>query len=183
MAKKQKEIRFNSRVPQYAWLSAFFQAPFIAPLGKKMVLFKSREHYYQAHKTKDKHFRSLIINAGESSRAKYFGSAKSGCPIVEDFDKGRSKLMREAIRYQFHQNALLLRWLKETEGATLIEEAPWDDYFGTGRDGNGKNVHGKLLMEFRDDEAGLGKKITQYRMAHVTLDEVYFYVEVKNKRD
>lgn len=184
MAKKKvKEIRFNSRVYEYAWLSAFFQAPFIAPLGKKLVLFRSREHYYQAHKTKDKTFRSLIINAHEGSRAKYFGSAKSGCPIVEGFDARRKDIMREAIRYQFHQNPLLQRWLVETGDAKLIEEAPWDDYFGTGRNGDGKNIHGKLLMEHRDDEKGPGVAITKYRMAHVKQEELYFYAEVKRDRN
>lgn len=184
MAKKKvKEIRFNSRIPEWAWLSAFAAGPFIAPVGKKLLLFKTREHYYQFHKTRDKHYRSLIINALDPSRAKYFGSAKSGCPIVEDFDSKREDIMREAIRYQMHQNPLLLSLLKQTEGYKLIEEAPWDDYFGTGRNGDGKNVHGKLLMEFRDDSKGVGVQITKYRQSHTTLKELTFYVEVKNTRD
>lgn len=180
MAKKSKEIRFNSRVVQYAWLSAFFQAPFIAPLGKKLVLFRSREHYYQAHKTKDKQFRAKIINAVDGSKAKYWGSAKSGCPIVEDFDEKRASIMRQAIRYQYHQNPMLMRWLKETGKATLIEEAPWDDYFGTGRNGDGKNVHGKLLMEFRDGNKGSGIEIIRYRQANTELSELYFYEAAKD---
>ncbi len=180
MAKKSKEIRFNSRIAEYAWLSAFFQAPFIAPLGKNMVLFRSREHFYQAHKTKDKKFRAKIINAVDGAKAKYWGSAKSGCPIVEDFDSKRAVIMRQAIRFQFHQNPLLLRWLQETGKATLIEEAPWDDYFGTGRDGNGKNVHGKLLMEFRDDAKGVGIDIVKYRQAHTSISELKFYEVAKD---
>lgn len=180
MAKKSKEIRFNSRVVEYAWMSAFFQAPFIAPLGKKLVLFRSREHYYQAHKTKDKTFRAKIINAKDGATAKYWGSAKSGCPIIEDFDKRRSSIMRQAIRFQYHQNPMLVRWLKDTGKATLIEEAPWDDYFGTGRNGDGKNVHGKLLMEFRDDEKGVGVDITLYRQAHTSLEDLHFYEEPKD---
>lgn len=170
-----KVIYFNSRIKKYAWLSAFFQAPFIAPLGKKLVLFRSREHYYQAHKTKNKEFRAKIINTHDSSKAKYFGSAKSGCPIVDGFDKNRATIMREAIRYQFHQNPLLQRWLTETKKAELIEDAPWDEYFGTGRNGDGKNMHGKLLMAHRDDEKGVGTNITKYRMANVSLKELHFY--------
>lgn len=146
-----KKILFNSRIPEYAFLSAFYPGPFIAPLGKKLVLFPNREAYYQAHKTKDKTFRSKIINSLEASRSKYFGSAKSGCPIVDDFDAGREKLMRKAIRYQMTQNQVLRRLLRDTKDAKLIEDAPWDDFFGTGRDGKGKNVHGKLLMEYRDE--------------------------------
>lgn len=183
MTKKIKEIRFNSRVLEYSWLSAFFQAPFIAPLGKKLVLFRSREHYYQAHKTKDKHYRAKIINAVDGAKAKYWGSAKSGCPIVEDFDKKRSKIMREAIRFQMHQNPMLMRWLADTGKATLIEEAPWDEYFGTGRNGEGKNVHGKLLEEFRSAPDGVGKDIVLYRQSHTSIKDLYFYVEEKEAKE
>jgi len=181
MAKKPKEIRFNSKIPEYAWLSAFYPGPFVAPLGKKLVLFRGREWYYQAHKTKSKEFREKIINASDGSRAKYFGSAKSGCPIIDKFDKGREALMREAIRYQFHQNPLLMNLLKSTGDAVLIEDAYWDDFFGTGRDGKGKNIHGKLLMEFRDSEEGVGVKITQYRQSHVQQKELKFYVPAKSE--
>lgn len=145
-----KKIKFNSRTPEYAFLSAFYPGPFVAPLGKKLVLFPHREAYYQAHKTKDKTFRAKIVNSLEGGRAKYFGSAKSGCPIIEGFDKRREAIMREAIRYQMTQQTILRRLLRDTRDATLIEDAYWDDFFGSGRDGKGKNIHGKLLMEFRD---------------------------------
>lgn len=181
MAKKPKEIRFNSRIPQYAWLSAFYAAPFVAPFGKNqdLVLFRGREWYYQAHKTKSKEFREKIINSPSGDRAKYWGSAKSGCPIIDKFDKQREAIMREAIRYQYHQNPVLMRLLEDTGDAVLIEDAYWDDFFGTGRNGDGQNVHGKLLMEFRDDEKGVGAKITQYRQSHIVHKELKFYVPAK----
>lgn len=175
-------IKFNSRTPEYAFLSAFYPGPFIAPLGKKLVLFPHREAFYQAHKTKNSAFRSKIINALDASRSKYFGSAKSGCPIVDDFDKGREKLMRKAIRYQMVQNPVLRRLLRDTKKAKIVEDAPWDDFFGTGRDGKGKNVHGKLLMEFRDDFSDTDS--AEYNApARNTYDALTFYPYIVPERN
>ena len=152
MAKKSKRepILFNSRIPEYAFLSAFYPGPFVAPCGGNNILFPHREAYYQWHKTKDKTFRAKIVNSLDASRSKYFGSAKSGCPIVDKFDAKREKIMREAIRYQFVQNPVLRKLLSAIKGP-IVEDAPWDEFFGTGRTGEGKNVHGKLLVEFRDE--------------------------------
>jgi predicted NAD-dependent protein-ADP-ribosyltransferase YbiA (DUF1768 family) len=57
--------------------------------------------------------------------------------------------MREGLRYKYAQNPTLFMMLFLTGKAKLIEDAPWDDYFGTGKNGKGKNVMGKLLEELR----------------------------------
>lgn len=137
-------IRFNSKVDEYAFLSNFYMAPFVAPFRKRLVLFRSTEHYYQAHKTKDIIHINKILNSETGAKAKFFGSAKSGCVIVDDFDSKRKEIMYHAIRYKFAQNPVLYKLFKQLEGP-FFEDAPWDDYFGTGRDGDGKNVMGKLL--------------------------------------
>lgn len=174
-------IKFNSRIPEYAFLSAFYPGPFVAPLGKKMVLFPHREAYYQAHKTKNATFRSKIINALDASRSKYFGSAKSGCPIIDGFDPGREKLMRKAIRYQMTQNPLLRRLLRDIKGK-IVEDAPWDDFFGTGRDGKGKNVHGKLLMDYRDNFSDNDSAEYQAPARHL-YDKLTFYPYIVPERN
>lgn len=175
------KIKFNSRTPEYAFLSAFYPGPFVAPLGKKLVLFPHREAYYQAHKTKDKTFRSKIVNALDASRSKYFGSAKSGCPIVDGFDKGREKLMQKAIRYQMTQNPLLRHLLRDIKG-TIIEDAPWDDFFGTGRDGKGKNIHGKLLMDYRDNFSDSDS--AEYQApARKLYEKITFYPYIQPERN
>lgn len=88
----------------------------------------------------------------------------------------RKDIMREAIRYQMTQNPLLNRLLNFTGKAKLIEEAPWDEYFGTGRDGKGKNIHGKLLQEHRDEftDNDLGPYLIEY--SNVEL-KVYPYIQ------
>lgn len=164
------EIRFNSKTVGSSFLSAFYPGPFLAPLGKNVILFPNREAYYQAHKTKEAEQRAKIINALDPYKSKYFGSAKSGCKIIEGFDDKRERIMRKAIRYQMAQNPTLSRLLLATKG-TLIEEAPWDDYFGSGRDGDGKNIHGKLLMEYRAKPPTDPK----YKMEDVRPKDLHFY--------
>lgn len=169
--KKPKVIKFTSRVIKYAFLSNPFPAPFIALLGGKPVLFKSAEHYYHAHKTKNKTFRAKIINAFDWSKAKYFGSAKAGCPIVEGFDADREKIMLRGVAHKFAQNPILLRLLKDTGNAELVEDASWDEFFGTGRDGKGKRKLTKILAQVR---AMSPEELAKYRPdAH--LDDLKFY--------
>jgi Uncharacterized protein conserved in bacteria len=176
---KRPVIYFNSQIPQFAWLSAFAPFSFIAPWNGGFMLFRSREHYYQMHKTKDKNFRAKIANASDGGQAKYWGSAKSGCPIVEDFDSKREKIMRRAMRYQYAQNPMLVRLLRDTENAKLVEQAPWDDYFGNGRDGKGKNVHGKLHEEYRDNPM-TKEELVKYR-PDVRLSDLSYYPFIKGK--
>lgn len=174
-------IKFNSKIPEYAFLSAFYPGPFVAPLGKKMVLFPHREAYYQAHKTKDKVQIAKIVNSLDGSRAKYFGSAKGGARIIDNFDSKRKDIMREAIRYQMTQNPLLRALLYSTGNAKIVEEAPWDDYFGNGRDGNGKNVHGKLLREYRDE--GIPEDERDTYKPKTKRNDLHFYPYVMPERN
>lgn len=156
---KTKEVLFNSRHPRLRCLSNFYAAPFVFDFRGGLILVPTLEHAYQLHKTKDKEFLGKIYNSPDASKAKYWGSAKSGCPIIEGFDDKRIKLMRKLLRYKFAQNPMLHSVLKQTKGYTLIEEAPWDDFFGNGKDGKGKNHLGKELMALRDDSEF---DITQY---------------------
>lgn len=169
--KKPKEILFTSRTIKYAFLSNPFPSAFIAPFGGKHVLFRSAEHYYQAHKTKDKTFRAKIINASDWSKAKYFGSAKGGCPLVKDFDAEKDKVMLRAVAHKFAQNPMLFRLLKDTGNASLVEDASWDEYWGTGREGKGKRKLTKILAKVR---AMTSEELAAFRPdAH--LEDLKFY--------
>jgi hypothetical protein len=58
-------------------------------------------------------------------------------------------VMKECCFAKFHQNEDLLKMLLETGEEELIEASPYDNYWGTGRDGDGLNMLGKVLMEVR----------------------------------
>lgn len=58
--------------------------------------------------------------------------------------------MRFILREKFRQNPILMNILKSTGDKYLYEASPYDDYWGTGKHGTGKNMLGQLLMELRD---------------------------------
>lgn len=44
--------------------------------------------------------------------------------------------------------------LQDTGELVLVEDAPWDPFWGAGKDGRGTNVLGRLLMTLRQELAG-----------------------------
>lgn len=47
------------------------------------------------------------------------------------------------------QNPELRNILTSTGDIHIYENSPYDSYWGVGKDGNGKNILGKLLMQLR----------------------------------
>jgi len=58
--------------------------------------------------------------------------------------------MLEALRSKF-ANGRIMELLLSTDEAKLIHKAAWDSYWGTGRNGKGKNRLGHLLMQVRTE--------------------------------
>lgn len=146
-----KTLKYNSYHPQLNVLSNFFNSPFVAKYRGELVMFRTAEHYFHAHKTKDREQAAKILTSPDASKARYFGSAKGGCTIPNNWDSElRKKVMFKALHYKFAQNPLLLEILLSTEGKKLAEDSPWDEYFGLGKEGKGANVAGKMLTKLRD---------------------------------
>jgi hypothetical protein len=59
--------------------------------------------------------------------------------------------MRKAIRAKFDQHPNLKQLLMSTGNAILMENSPYDDYWGIGPHGDGSNWLGHLLMELREE--------------------------------
>ena len=59
--------------------------------------------------------------------------------------------METALKAKFTQNPSLLQLLKATGQAELREKAFWDSYWGTGRNGKGRNRMGYLLQTLRNN--------------------------------
>lgn len=66
-----------------------------------------------------------------------------------DWDDLRDTVMYLGLLHKF-RNPGLRKKLAETGDALLIENSPYDYYWGVGKDGSGKNKLGKLLMKVRD---------------------------------
>lgn len=111
------------------------------------VLYKTSEHAYQVAKFKDPETRSKIKHATSAFLARAYGQAQDG--RIENFDK--VAVMKDIMRTKMQQHADVREALHATGNAIIEKNHPKDYFWGTGADGSGKNVMGKIWMEIRDE--------------------------------
>ncbi len=68
-------------------------------------------------------------------------------------------MMYKALLAKFSQNEELKDLLEMTRNRELVEDSPYDSYWGVGGAGSGENRLGKLLMKVRDDLRGKSSEI------------------------
>lgn len=165
-AKKKKEspaapdqILYNGKT-DHPWLSQFANIPvvlfYVKNKHRYLLHFANAESAFQYFKTKAAPFREKIITSPTAAKARYWGSAKSECPMREDWLLIRKKIMRRVLWAKYTQNALYGHMLIATDDAELIELAPWDKdgYWGVDNSGKGENNAGKLTMKVRSKLKG-----------------------------
>jgi ribA/ribD-fused uncharacterized protein len=121
------------------------------------------EHYYQAQKSPDPHYRQAIREASTPGKAKRLAAQptaprrvsqqswfrRNGQQPRPDWHQAKLEIMRRAVLAKFTQNLDLAALLQATGTAELIEDSPSEPYWGTGPDGHGENWAGRVLMEVR----------------------------------
>jgi ribA/ribD-fused uncharacterized protein len=58
-------------------------------------------------------------------------------------------MMRELLQAKSAQNEDVRQCLRRSGNKRLVENSPWDDFWGCGADGTGRNMLGELWMEIR----------------------------------
>lgn len=107
------------------------------------------EHYFQAQKFFDPKHRERIRTAASPQHAKVLGRTTT-IPIRTDWNEVRERVMKHALRLKFAAPKLRTLLLA-TKSRVLVENSPYDRYWGCGRDGRGKNRLGALLVEVRQE--------------------------------
>lgn len=125
-------------------LSNFWPVKFIY----KGLVYKSAEHAYQAAKCVLPDEAAKIRNSDTAADAKKLGKKVS---LRHDWNEIKLQVMKEILRCKFYQNQDLRKILLDTGEATLIHKAPWDGFWGDGKDGSGENRLGEQLMEIRSE--------------------------------
>lgn len=139
----KKEIRFWFQHDLYIDFSNFASYEILVD----ELLWPTVEHFYQAEKTFDLDEKEAIRKAFSPSEAKRLG--RKAC-LRPDWEDIKENVMLRALRAKFNQYPILAETLSETGGALLIEDSPYDRYWG-GKLPYSKNRLGMLLMLVRDE--------------------------------
>ncbi|MCG7550488.1 NADAR family protein [Pseudoalteromonas sp. Of7M-16] len=140
-----KSIKFFTKNDKYYQLSNF--AGFGFDLDGHY--WKTMEHYFQAMKFVGTEQFNKIRDCGSPKQAKDLGQTRA-IPIRSDWDTVKEEVMLVGLRKKF-QNKELRDLLIGTGKKELIEDSPYDKYWGIGGNGKGKNRLGFLLMKLRDE--------------------------------
>ena len=125
------------------------------------VVYATSEHAFQAAKCPNtdegQQYKRMIIECAEPGEAKRRGRE---CPIREDWDKVKVKIMREILRIKF-SDPYLKDLLFSTENDYLVEGTLWHDNFygicilkncSKCKNQKGHNHLGEILMEVREEK-------------------------------
>lgn len=110
------------------------------------------EHYFQAQKFEDKEIQEKIRSATGPKEAAKLGR-NSEFPLRADWEEIKYEIMKSAVRAKFKTHSDIKKILLSTGNQDLIEDSPVDYTWGCGKDGTGKNLLGKILIEVREELA------------------------------
>jgi len=118
------------------------------PVRIGSFIYPTNEHWYQSEKCKDWYDKLDIIMADTPKEAKKLGRYFE---MREDWDERKLVCMYKGLKAKFTQHRDLKKMLLDTEDAQLIEDSPFDNYWGRGKNYKGQNKMGKLLMKLREE--------------------------------
>lgn len=110
--------------------------------------WRTSEHYFQAQKFAGTPHEERVRNARTPKQAAEIGRDRK-LPLRRDWERMKDDVMRKAVLAKFNTHADLREILLNTGNEEIVENAPHDYYWGCGKDGSGKNMLGKILMEVR----------------------------------
>lgn len=110
--------------------------------------WKTAEHYFQAQKFVGTKFEEQVRLAHNAKQAAEMGRRRD-LPLRDDWETAKDEVMRRAVQRKFETHADIRAILLDTGEAELVENAPGDYYWGSGKDGTGQNKLGQILMAVR----------------------------------
>jgi ribA/ribD-fused uncharacterized protein len=141
---------------KYKFLSNFF----LCKVEYEDKIYKSAEHAYQASKTDDEYWSTIIAEADTPNKAKQCGKK---CPYIrEDWDEVKINIMKKIVYNKFMHNDKLKQQLIATSPSKLIEGNYWhDNWWGSCfcqkcKNIQGSNMLGLILMDIREQSITKG---------------------------
>jgi ribA/ribD-fused uncharacterized protein len=168
---EKRVVIFHSGHPEFGFLSNFY--PCVIDAGCKdrddVMSFHTTEAYFQAQKyvgrpNATRLIRENFAGEGVAPRQAKVRGGKRGIEMTDEevrdwegdgvWNGRRVAVMRDALLKKFDDkmNPALWAKLQATGDATLVERLPRfpDSFWGTKKNGQGRNVLGQLLMQVRD---------------------------------
>ena len=142
----------SRRILFYDKFQPFYQFTNFAPYSISVdgYVYPTSEHYFQAQKLiGTKHFDQILMNPSPRSAFEYPRQEHVKPWIRKDWQEIKDDVMFKALYHKFTQHSALATMLLQTGDKELIEDSPYDSYWGCGRDKQGMNMLGKLLMRLR----------------------------------
>lgn len=171
-------VYFYDKTKPYYEFSNFYEH---APFTVNGITWRTSEHFYQAMKYQHNEiFMHMIRNcdtpgkvfALANQRKSQFSSKwkvnkniygdltvdqaideslKLGFSIRPDWNEIKDSVMLYVVREKFKQNMSLRNILVSTGNAHLVEDSPRDSYWGVGKNRDGQNKLGLILMQVRSE--------------------------------
>ncbi len=137
---------YGSKDKQYGCFSNFSRYGF----ELDGLWWVTNEHYFQSQKfiTIDPDWAKLIRIAKTPREAAKKGRNRSH-PLRKDWEEVKDKIMFKGVLRKFETHTVIRQVLLDTGDLEIVENSPYDYYWGCGSDGTGKNKLGKILMEVR----------------------------------
>ncbi len=107
------------------------------------------EHAYQAAKYFDLNIREKVKRAPSAFLSREFGQTKEG--KKSNWEEQKVAVMKEIMRAKALQHADVREMLLSTGEIEIVKNHPDDFFWGSGADGSGQNVMGKIWMELREE--------------------------------
>lgn len=140
----------------FRFLSNFFMRDLYLRVSDTCTIqFRSGEHAFMWHKSRNRNYRQQIMNAVSPAEAKRLGNNDRLTALGLLRDDWRDDLVRIRVMYKVlkakYQDPQLLLWLHRTEKRFLCEGNHWNDVFWGECNGKGENHLGRLSMVVRHE--------------------------------
>lgn len=112
-------------------------------------MWATMEHFYQAQKFQSTELQEIVRQAETPTLAKQKAYKLLKKHLSENWIDKKEDVMYRGLVAKFTQHPDLETLLISTQNKMLVERSDIDDYWGDGKDGNGKNRLGCLLMRLR----------------------------------
>ncbi len=141
-----KVVLFYGPHGKNGWLSNWY----LSPIFLKGKIWASVEHYYHAQKFAGTPEEEICRRLATPRETLEFSRRPDVHPDPE-WDKKKLQVMAEAVRAKFTQNPELTEMLLATGDNEIAEESPIDSFWGLGKDKDGRNELGQIIMKVRED--------------------------------